>query len=165
MVEEAAPRRRSTTIIDEGDAEPVRAAPARTGRAPVADDPAEADAYNAPPPVELPMLYLDPNAVFAARLTGTFVPYAEPPSRDGRLMYRPALVAGMQLRFDEEKAGFIRDVEVTRLWFPLVDGLPRDSHDLELGEDDLRAEPLAAGQFAPLPTWIDEKKELAEKRP
>ena len=59
------------------------------------------------------MLYLDPNAVFSARLKGTFVPYAEPPSRDGRLMYRPALVAGMQLRFDEEKAGFIRDVEVT----------------------------------------------------
>jgi hypothetical protein len=88
------------------------------------------------------------------------VPYGEPPRLDRTLRYEPALLARLRLRFDEEKAGFIRDVDVNRLWFPLANALPASSHDLDLTDEDLRSEPLGAGRFAALPTWIDEEKEL-----
>ncbi|HMV69247.1 MAG TPA: PEGA domain-containing protein, partial [Myxococcota bacterium] len=90
------------------------------------------------------------------------VPLAEvtPPRDDGRLLYRPALYAHLALRFDEEAADFVQDVERHRVWFPLDDRL-RDHADLQLEPPDVLDAAPERAAYAPLPDWLDERKELA----
>ena len=146
------------------DAHSEVAAPARPTKARrvvVDEAPEEEEAAASAPPAELPQRWLKPSAVFAARLGVDLQAHAEPPRADGLLLHRPALYAHLALRFDEEAADFVQDVERHRLWFPLGDGLPDEPVDLDLRPADLADAGPERARYAPLPTWLDEKKELA----
>jgi hypothetical protein len=109
----------------------------------------------------IPQRYLDPAVVFSARLGGAFTPHALPARPDGKLVWQPALHAHLALRFDEETAGFLHDVEQHRVWFPLDRKLPDEALRLELTADDILDAPLGDGFFGEVPDWMDEPKELA----
>ncbi len=109
-------------------------------------------------------LFLDPNAVFSARLEGFFEDAAEPRRPDGKLFYRPALHAEVQLRFDERAGGFNLDEHHHRLFFPLDKGLPARSRRLLVDNTELLKEPHPEGLFAPLPDFLDEEHELKAAR-
>ncbi len=116
----------------------------------------------APPPAPSDTWYLDPRTVFSVRLGELFEGHAEPHREDDALHYRPALYADLELRFDEDRVGFLLDHREHRLWFPLGDRLPADAERIPVEDGDLRTEPEPAGRFEPLPTWMDEPDELAE---
>lgn len=132
------------------------------GAAPVVDD----GLLPAPPPSPGDAWFLDPRMVFHARLGGIFERLAEPHRPDGRLVWRPAVLAELVLRFDEARAGFVEDVHEWRVWFPLHPTGPEAPRKVDLVAGDLLLAPPEGGRFAPLPPWIDEKKKLAamEKR-
>jgi len=142
----------------------ARAAPA-TQAAPAvpatqAAPPTEPGLLSAPPPTPGDSWFLDPRTVFSARLAETFTPHAEPCAADGKLLYRPALFAELQMTFDEDKAGFYLDHAERRLWFPLGEVGPGDADVAPLQDDDLQGSPEPGARFAPLPDWADEAAEL-----
>lgn len=114
----------------------------------------------AAPRAGVPNLYLDPRVVFSARLSPVFAPFAEPRRPDGRLVFQPALLVELMLRFDEENVGFILDERLAGVWFPLGASLPEQPLPLRLEPGDFGEYPPADALFAPLPTWMDEEKEL-----
>ena len=116
----------------------------------------------APPPTPADAWYLDPRVVFSVRLSGLFESSAEPHRDDGVTRYRPALYADLELRFDEERVGFLLDHQEHRLWFPLEDRLPEAALCYPLQDGDLRGEPEPGARFEPLPSWMDEADELKE---
>ena len=124
-------------------------------------DPApDSDLLRSPPAVEgLESLYLDPRVAFSARLDGMFSAHAEASRTDRVPVYRPALYASLQLRFDEERVGFVLDERQVRVWFPLFDALqaPLPSR---LDPDDVSSRGPDKALFAPLPAWMDEPKEV-----
>lgn len=107
-----------------------------------------------------PAYFLSPEQAFSAQLGGAFQPHAKAPRADGLTEYQPALMAEVVLRFDEEKAGFFLDQHFHRVWFPLGKLLPRTALQLELEADALQTEPPRRARYQPLPTWLDEEKEL-----
>ncbi len=137
---------------------PTRAAPA--GRPPPPPAPVDDGLLPQAPPPPAPQRFLDPRVAFSARLGDTFSRFAAPKRADGKTVWAPALHAELELRFDEEKAGFVEDVHEHRVWFPLEDALPDEPLRLDLGDGDLLDTPDEGGRFQPLPTWMDEKREL-----
>lgn len=113
-----------------------------------------------PPPSDVTQRFLDPRAVFSARLDGTFSDAAEPPRPDGRIVFRPALWADIALRFDEARYGFDETYESHRVWFPLGDRMPDEARGAAFDTDDLLSRPPAGARFAALPDWMDEAREL-----
>jgi hypothetical protein len=111
------------------------------------------------PAVAAPSRYLDPRVVFSARLAPHFDAAAEPQRPDGATVWRPALVARLQLRFDEDRHGFVIDEELARLWFPVGDDGPGEPSSLRLDDRDLLGDPTPGSRFAPLPSWLDEDRE------
>lgn len=127
--------------------------------APAPPAPPDDGLLHVPPPVSAPAHFLDPRVVFSARLSEHFLPLAQPAPADAAPVYRAAVLARFQLRFDEERVGFVVDETISRLWFPLGDqraGVPVPSR-IELA--DLMAAPQAGARFAPLPGWLDEASE------
>jgi hypothetical protein len=118
----------------------------------------------APPPVPGDTWFLDPRVAFSERLAPIFGQAAEPVREDGAVSWRPALFADVEMRFDEDRAGFVLDHREQRVWFPLERGGPREPAAAALEEGDLIAEPPPGGRYAILPDWVDEKRELTSLR-
>lgn len=102
--------------------------------------------------INLPQWLLDPRVVFSARFEGAFTPESGPPR------YRPGLLVELNLRFDEEKAGFVEDRRQFRLYYPLEDDLPLAPLYLPLEPSDLLT--ALPDCTDPLPDWVDEPSEL-----
>ena len=127
----------------------------------VAPAPVEDGLLPAPPPVPGKQAFLDPRVAHSARLADAFASATEPRRADGATVWRPALHADLELRFDEDKAGFVLDHHERRIWFPLGDRRPTTAQTVEIEADDLLDRPEGPGRFAPLPDWMDEARELA----
>ncbi len=139
----------------------VHAAPRpHTRAAPKPDD----GLLPAAPPLKSTQRLLDPRVVFSNRLGGAFSEHAEAPRDDGATVFRPALFATLSLRFDEDRVGFVVDTVQHRVWFPLGRDLPDTHIELALEERDLADDAPEGARFAPLPTWMDEDKELTALR-
>ena len=112
-----------------------------------------------PPSADAPSRFLDARVVFSARLAEHFAAVAQPAPGDDAPVYRPAVLARFQLRFDEDRVGFVIDETINRLWFPLGTERAGDPVAIRLEDRDLvsAAEPRA--RFAPLPAWLDEAAE------
>ena len=149
--------RRATPVAS---AAPVAPAASAVPVAAAAAPPSEPGLLSAPPPTPGDSWFLDPRTVFSARLADAFTPHAEPCPADGKPVYRPALLAELQLTFDEDKAGFYLDQAERRLWFPLGDVGPGEPHNVTLEEGDLQGAAEPGARFAPLPDWADEAAEL-----
>ena len=138
--------------------------------APPASTPATASAPAAAPEPALPRMppsveglahrFLDRRVVFSARMDGVFSGAETAPRADGVVEYRPALYAELQLRFDEERVGFVLDHHETRVWFPLGSGGPDDPKSIRIEGEDFSTKPPDNAGFNDLPTWIDEKAEV-----
>ena len=118
----------------------------------------------APPPVPGDSWFLDPRVVLGDRLGPVFGEAAEPARPDGAIAWRPALYADLELRFDEDRAGFVLDHRERRVWFPLDRGSAGDPRLAAIEDGDLLNAPPAGGRFDTLPTWVDEKRELSDLR-
>ena len=118
----------------------------------------------APPPMPGDGWFLDPRVVFGARLAPVFGDAAEPPRADGKLHWKPAVYADLELRFDEDRAGFVLDHRLRRVWFPLDQSAPPQPIAVEIEEQDLLERPDEPGRFHSLPTWLDEKSEITAMR-
>jgi len=135
----------------------------------LADTPAPVDDGTLPAPPAPPRgaeaFFLDPRAVFSARLEGAFDDAREPPREEG-VLFRPALYCKLALRFDEEKAGYLRDEEVHRVWFPLDRGLDvTEARSVKLDDRDVLRDPPDGARFDSLPEDLDERTEFtAAKR-
>jgi hypothetical protein len=103
--------------------------------------------------------FLDPRVAFSARLDGVLTPFAEPRRPDGIQVWRPALYAELQLRFDEDRYGFVLDEHLHRIWFPLGDRMAREHLSLKVDPEDILTRAPAGGRYAPLPAWCDEDRE------
>jgi Helicase HerA, central domain len=137
------------------------AAPAPVVSAPIAAArPVDDGLVGAPPGEPGGQWFLDPGVVFSARLADNFAAHAEPRRPDGKMVWRPALLAELDLRFDEDRAGFVLDHHEWRVWFPLGDSGPGEPVRLELGDGDLSSDAPDGGRFAPPPVWMDEPSEL-----
>jgi predicted nucleic acid-binding Zn-ribbon protein len=108
----------------------------------------------------VPQRFLDPRAVFSARLDGAFEDAAEPPRPDGRIVYKPALWADLALRFDEARYGYDETYELHKVWFPLGEQLPDEARTAAFEGGDLLSNPPAGARFTTLPDWMDEAREL-----
>lgn len=115
-----------------------------------------------PPPLPpgFAQAFLDPRVVFSAALEGAFEPYARPAAADGRLRWQPALWGELQLRFDEEKGGFVQDETHHYLFFPLGEKLPARWLRLPLQIEDLLPQWPEPARFATLPAHWDEAREF-----
>ena len=118
----------------------------------------------APPPMPGDGWFLDPRVVFGARLAPVFGDAAEPPRADGKLHWKPAVYADLELRFDEDRAGFVLDHRLRRVWFPLDQSAPPQPIAVEIEEQDLLERPDEPGRFHSLPAWLDEKSEITAMR-
>ncbi len=118
-----------------------------------------------PAPAGYRFRFLDPRLVFSARLAPFFEHAALPKRPDGKLVWVPALIGKLHVRFDEG-AGFSEERHEQRLFFPITDHGIEEAGDPELTEDDYLPSPPPDSLFAHLPTQIDEKHELQalEKR-
>lgn len=119
---------------------------------------------NPPPsPSGYPYRYLDPAAVFSARHQVWSAAHARPARSDGRVVYEPALYARLELQFDEGKE-FVHRRDEHRLFFPIgnLDTFVEPSFEAA----ELSDVPVSPAWFAPLPSTVDESKELKalEKR-
>ena len=109
--------------------------------------------------------FLDPRTAFSARMDGVFERFARGRRDDDAIEYQPALYARLSLRFDEEKAGFIKDEDHHRVWFPLDGGrLPESPLAVTLEADDLDVSEPEQGRFGELPEWLDESPEVTAAR-
>ncbi len=97
--------------------------------------------------------------VFGARLGRLFEGAAEPRRPDGRIVWRPALHARLELRFDDGRWSEGRAEQ--RLFFPIDGPSPEDRGDPELAPEDLLPAPPAGSWFHPLREAFDEARELA----
>ena len=129
---------------------------------PAAAPPSDPGLLSAPPPAPGDTWILDPRVAFSARLEGRFADLAGPARADGRVELRPGLLAELELRFDEERAGFVLDHHELRIWYPLDQGLPAEPARLELQAGDLLPSAEPGSLFHPLPAWVDEPRELTE---
>lgn len=118
------------------------------------------DLLGAPPPIPGDSWTLDPRVAFSARIGDHFSTLAGPGRRDGRPVFQPALLADLELRFDDERHGFVLDHHEVRIWYPLDDGLPQQPLSVELGAGDLLPSPPDGALFGCLPGWLDEASEL-----
>ncbi|MFM7199662.1 MAG: helicase HerA-like domain-containing protein [Myxococcota bacterium] len=107
-----------------------------------------------------PAFFLNPETVFSAHLRDAFQAQAKGARPDGLLEYHPALLADVVLRFDEEKVGFFLDQHLYRVWFPLGKVLPRTALTVAFETEDLHSDVPRRARYQPLPTWMDEEKEL-----
>ncbi|MFT5586450.1 MAG: hypothetical protein ACI9VR_004049 [Cognaticolwellia sp.] len=114
----------------------------------------------APPPVQIPMRFLDPRVAFAERLGGVLADQADAARPDGKVVFKPALYAELVLRFDEDRVGFVLDQHEHRVWFPLHGSLPTEHLGLALQPQDTTDDAPSNGVFTALPDWMDEVKEL-----
>jgi len=135
----------------------IPAAPAAFGSAPTPEP--DDGLLAAPPPVDVPSHFLDPRVAFSARLEERFAAAAEPTRTDGACVYRPAVVARFQLRFDEDRHGFVIDEALTRSWFPLDTDRPGAPETIRIEDRDLLGAPEPKARFAALPAWLDEADE------
>lgn len=103
--------------------------------------------------------YLDPRVVFSAQLEGALETYAESAREDKKIRMRPALLAELHLRFDEDRGGFVHDEFQYRLYFPIDEGLKAATR-LALDSGDLLEAPPSDCLFEPLPVVMDEPSEL-----
>lgn len=109
--------------------------------------------------------FLDPRVCFSARMAGAFAPAAEPPRKDGRVRWEPALYADVELRFDEARAGFEHRERQHRVWYPADQGcIDRQPLWLPLQSGDFLPGPPGGSIFMALPTWTDEPIEFANLR-
>jgi len=116
--------------------------------------------HQPPVPPGFANLFLDPRIVFSARLEGALEPFAEPHRPDEKVLLRPAIFAELQLRFDEEKGGFVLDKHLFRVFFPVARGLPKQALQLTLESDDLMSEAPSDALYEQLPVVLDEAAEL-----
>ena len=147
-----------------GGANPAADASVSSAAAPAAAprsaSPLDAGLLPAPPPVQIPMRFLDPRVAFAERMGGVFADKAEAARTDGKVLFKPALYAEIVLRFDEDRVGFVLDQHAHRIWFPLHGSLPSQHIGLPLQPQDTLDQAPANGVFTGLPEWMDEAKEL-----
>lgn len=138
------------------ESSPEVSAPAPSPPAP------RAEGLTQPPPlpVGFAQAFLDPRVVFSAALNGAFEPFARPLPADGRGLWQPALWGELQLRFDEDKGGFLQDETHHYLYFPLGERLPAQWLRLPLEPSDLLNQWDEPALFAPLPASWDEAKEF-----
>ncbi|MBT9583770.1 DUF853 family protein [bacterium] len=115
-----------------------------------------------PPPLPsgFAQAFLDPRVVFSAALEGALETFSQPHRSDGRSLWQPALWGELQLRFDEDKGGFILDEAHHYLFFPLGESLPTQWLRLPLQAGDLLPNCPQAGLFEPLPSSFDESSEF-----
>ncbi len=154
--------------LDQGDDGATSRAPERVA-SPVIDPASRADEPDdgllpAPPPMPGDAWFLDPRVVFGQRLASVFGDEAEPPRADSKLVWKPAVYADIELRFDEDKAGFVLDHRERRVWFPLAGSSPPSPRAADIEDEDLLERPENPGRFSPLPEWLDEKSELKAMR-
>lgn len=105
-------------------------------------------------------VFVDPRIVFAARFEGLWQKYAEDAAPDGKLRWRPALFGELELRFDEDKGGFVHDERIWRVFFPLDKGLSKTAFSVPFEDADVMDAPAEGGLFQALPTALDESPEL-----
>lgn len=109
--------------------------------------------------------FLDPRVAFSHRMNGVFERYAQQRRDDDAIAYAPALYARLSLRFDEEKAGYVKDEDHHMVWFPLDGGRrPEEPLEVTLDDGDLDNRAPERGRFADLPDWLDEGPELTAAR-
>jgi hypothetical protein len=129
-------------------------------------EPADDTTAQAPPtPGRHGRWFLDPRAVLAARMDGAFEAFATARRDDGAVEFRPALYARVELRFDEERVGYVLEETQHRVFFPLDgSGLPDEPIPAPILDADLLGDPPAGARFAALPEFLDEKRELTAAR-
>jgi hypothetical protein len=140
--------------IPKSSSDTVVAAPASSG--------SSVDGLTKRPPIcpdGFTQRYLDPRAVFSAQMEGAFESYAEPSRSDGKLRMRPALLAEMHVRFDEDRGGFVHDQHLFRVFFPIDDGI-KAAFNVDLQSGDILEVAPSEGLFESLPTSLDEPQEL-----
>jgi molecular chaperone GrpE (heat shock protein) len=104
--------------------------------------------------------FLDPRVVFSAALEGILESFAQPRRSDGVTLWQPALWGELQLRFDEDKGGFVLDEAHHCVFFPLGDSLPSQWLRLPLEPNDVLPSYPPPGFFEPLPASFDESSEF-----
>ena len=105
--------------------------------------------------------FLDSRTAFSARFSGAFEDAQEPRELKGKILYRPGVLAELQLRFDEDRVGFFLDRTESRVWFPLGGDLG-EPKSVALEPEDLLSQPGDDAMFEALPGWLDEAKELKQ---
>ena len=161
----SAVRRPTGSSVHEAPALPPRPHDVQTIMLPM--DPQTVDPRWRPPPrpAGVEYAFLDPQVVFAARMGGTFSCHMEQPRADGRTRWEPAIYADIELRFDEERAGFEHKERQHRLWYPIHhDLLSHQPTWLTLQPADLLPHEPGDGVFMTLPPWLDEPLEFAALR-
>ncbi len=135
---------------------PSQAAPPQASPPPVESTPGQSH----PPklPNSFQQVFLDPAVVFSAALEGAFEGFSEPRRQDGKLFWRPALWGELQVRFDEDKGGFVLDELHHYLVFPIEDRLPEQWQRLTFESQALLSQ--GEGYFEPLNVHFDEEREL-----
>ncbi len=134
---------------------------------PAARPPPSAPAAARPPPpapAGVDVRWLDPRVAFSARMNDAFAAFDEGRLSDGLVQYRPALFARLRLRFDEERAGYVHDEDVVRVFFPLRSERPGDPLAVALTDDDLTSSPPTGATHDELPAFLDEASEYAAAR-
>jgi hypothetical protein len=125
-------------------------------------------AGQAPPPLAPPAAPAAPASAARARpvvppgVTEVFRP-ARGSSADGRLVYRPGLLATARLRYADAKVG-VDQWETLSLTVPVPDDLspePWQGADAADGTLELEREPLAGADFEPLPRSAGQAKSYA----
>jgi len=115
-----------------------------------------------PPPLPQGFVqaYLDPEVVFSAAMEGNLEAFAEPHRADGRTLWSPALWGEVQLRFDEDKGGFILDELHHYVFFPLTPQLPSAWLRLPLESQHLLGSWSGPSVYRELDANFDESSEL-----
>lgn len=81
--------------------------------------------------------------------------------KSDKALYRPALMAKLKLRFDEEKARLVHYTELYRMVFPLYeDSMPNwPDENTPLEDDFIAMKPYASALFASPPRYLLDKRE------
>jgi len=110
-----------------------------------------------PAPSGFPYRFLDPQVAFSARLTDFFASRQRACRQDGVTVWEPALYAQLHLRFDQGE--FELERGESRLFFPIDSDEVRFDGEPDFQRADFLVDP-PEGLFAPLPSGVDEPKEL-----
>jgi hypothetical protein len=114
---------------------------------------------SSPPPAPQGYAYrfLDPDVAFSARLSDAVGGRAQPARPDGRTVWEPAIYARLALSFVQGQE-FVLHRDEHRLFYPI--GAVREAVEPAFEHGDLLDRAPGPGLFAPLPTNVDEAREL-----
>lgn len=130
---------------------------------PIRDDAPGLSKAPPPAPEGVAFAFLDPEVIFSAAMEGAFEGLGRAPREDGVVVWEPALLARLSLRFDEGR-DFVEQRDELRVFYPLSRYVPAKVLRPPIERAHLLRE-VPSGYFPPLPEHLDTRRELdAERR-